>query len=143
MKKVTLILLICIWCVQMLHAQAIKDSIPTSKMSNNELSMQYLHKGKGLVLAGFILTGVGVAATIVGSNGTRNHYNLFTGEGGGYLLLWGFGIGTIAAGIPITISGFLFKRKARLVLRNDNVFRDYHVPINANLLSVGIAVALK
>jgi hypothetical protein len=142
MKKITLLLLICICTDQILHAQVMKDSIPAHSMSKNELGIQYLNKGKTLETAGFVLLGVGMAATIGGFYGTLNNYDLFSGSGSGYVILWAVGVGALATGIPVLINGFRYKRKAQLILHNENVFRTYHVPIKQNVFSVGIAFSL-
>ena len=144
MKKIILSIVILICANQILHSQTLRDSISTNRKHNDELSMQYLEKGKKLETTGFVLLGVGLAATIVGSIGALNNYDIFfSAEAEGYIVLWALGVGAISTGIPILASGFHYKRKAKLILRNENVFRSYHVPVKENIVSIGIAFNLR
>ena len=142
MKKTILLALVCLCTVQLIHAQEIKDSLAPNRVRSDKLSIQYLNKGKSLETIGFVLIGAGMAATIGGFYGTRNNFNLFSGTGFGYVILWAVGVSALATGIPVLINGFRYKRKAQLVLHNENVFRTYHVPIKQNVFSVGIAFNL-
>ncbi|HXB43208.1 MAG TPA: hypothetical protein VNV85_04095 [Puia sp.] len=143
MKKTTLSLIICFCAHQLLHSQSFKDSLPPNKMHANELSRQYFEKGKGLETAGFVLLGVGMAATIGGFYGTVNNYDLFTGHGSGYIVLWIVGVASLATGVPVLINGFHYKRKAHLILRHEDLSRNYHVPIKSSVLTVGIAFTIR
>jgi hypothetical protein len=143
MKKIVLVLLAYLCSAQLINAQEIKDSLAPAGVRNNKLSMQYLDKGKSLETIGFVLIGTGMAATIGGFYGALNHYDIFSGSGSGYVILWAVGVSALATGIPVLVNGFRYKRKAQLVLHNENVFRTYHIPIKQNVFSVGIAFNLK
>jgi hypothetical protein len=143
MEKIILSFAICFCAFQPLHAQVLKDSFPANKIRENELSMKFNEKGKMLETTGFVLIGVGMAATIGGFYGALNNYDLFSGEGSGYVILWAAGVVAFSTGIPVLIHGFHCKRKARLVLHKDNLSRSYHVPIKANVFSIGIAFSIK
>jgi len=119
-----------------------KDSVP-AKMNNSQLSEQYFAKGRNFETIGFVLLGVGTAAGIGGYVGTLNHYDIFDGTGSGYVVLWLAGVGSAITGTVLLARGFHYKRKAKLVMHNENISYSYHVPIKSNVFSVGIAFNLK
>jgi hypothetical protein len=143
MEKIILSFAICLYAFQTSHAQVLKDSIRANRIHENELSTKFNEKGKMLETTGFVLIGAGMAATIGGFYGAMNNYDLFTGAGSGYVILWAVGVAAFSTGIPVLINGFHYKRKAHLVLRNDNISRSFHVPVKANVFSVGIAFSIK
>jgi hypothetical protein len=102
----------------------------------------YLQKSKVLIPTGATILGAGIVAIIVGAVGTQKHYDLFTGEGSGYLVLWVFGISATATGIPLLIKGLVYHSKANLILINENVYRSSHLPVRSNIVSAGIAISL-
>jgi len=117
------------------------DSIPV-KMSDS-LSRKYFEKGERLQTTGLILLGVGLGIGIPGLIGTSNHYDVLTGQGSGYAFLFVAGLAATITSIPILITGAHYKRKANLVLHSDNISYTYHIPINANMYSAGIAISLR
>lgn len=102
----------------------------------------YLQKSKVLIPTGAVLLGAGIAAIIGGAVGTYQHYDLFSGEGSGYLVLWVLGVSATATGIPLLIKGLVYHSKANLILINENVYHSSHLPIRSNIVSAGIAISL-
>ena len=118
------------------------DSLPGT-MKNRELAEQYVAKSRNRIALGSVLLGVGIAATIGGWIGTLNHYDVLDGTGSGYVALWLCGIGSAVSGTVLVATGFHLKRKAQLLLQNDNISKSYHVPIKSNIISLGVAFNLK
>ena len=118
------------------------DSVP-GKISNTQLSEKYFEKGKNLQTIGFVLLGVGIAAGIGGFVGTVNNYDILDGTGSGYVFLWLAGVGSAVSGTVLVARGSHYKRKAKLLLQNDNISKSYRVPIKSNIVSIGVAFNLK
>jgi hypothetical protein len=117
------------------------DSTPV-KMSDS-LSSQYFQKGKRLETTGIVLLGVGLGIGIPGLIGTLNYYDVLNGNGSGYGLLFVAGLAATITSIPVFITGAHYKRKAKLVMHSENISYSYHVPVNANMYSAGVAISLR
>jgi hypothetical protein len=118
------------------------DSVP-EKINDIKLSEKYFEKGKNLQTIGFVLLGVGIGAGIGGFVGAVNNYDILDGTGSGYVFLWLAGVGSAVSGTVLIARGSHFKRKAKLLLHNDNISKSYRVPIKSNVISVGVAFNLK
>ncbi|MBS1948612.1 MAG: hypothetical protein JST47_12675 [Bacteroidetes bacterium] len=142
MKKIISFSCIFFLTIQLLVAQ---DSLKTENQAKSKAMKThdfYLQKSKTLIPVGAVLLGAGIGATIGGVVGTFQHYDLFSGEGSGYLVLWITGIACVSTGIPILIKGFVYHSRANLILRDESLYRSYHLPIKVNVLSVGVAIPL-
>ncbi|HTQ65500.1 MAG TPA: hypothetical protein VMI12_11935 [Puia sp.] len=143
MKKIISILAIFVCIHQISEAQTIQDTTAQRKLTNRDLGIQYLEKSNQMRTTGFVVLGLGVAAWVGGAVGAYNHYDVFTGEGSGYIVLWGLGIGATVTGIVLLARSHSYLKKANLILRNENISRTYHVPIKSNIASIGIAFSIK
>ena len=143
MKKIILMFAISLCILQISTAQTIQDTTTPKKITNQDLGIQYLEKGKQLKTTGFVVLGLGVAAWIGGAVGTYNNYDLFTGEGSGYVVLWSLGVGATVTGIVLLSRSHFYLHKAHVIMRNENISRSYHVPIKSNIASIGIAFSIK
>lgn len=103
----------------------------------------YYNKSKALIPTGYVLFGIGVGATIGGAVGATDHYNIFSGEGGGYLVLFVAGVGCLASSIPVLITGYHYKHRAKILMHQDHAANYYHIPVNANVYSVGIGLSIR
>ncbi len=143
MKHLIFSLSILILIAPSLHAQ--DDSSYRQKLVPEKVLRAhdfYLQKSKVLIPTGAVLLGAGIAAIIGGTVGTAQRYDIFTGQGSGYLLLGIFGIGATATGIPLLIKGLVYHSRANLILIKENVSKSSHLPIRSNLVSAGIAISL-
>jgi hypothetical protein len=118
------------------------DSIP-GNMHNRQLAEQYLTKSRNRIPLGFVLLGAGIGAAIGGWVGMLDHYDILDGSGSGYVVLWLAGIGSAVSGTILVATGFHYKRKAQLLLQNDNISKSFRVPIKSNVISIGVAFNLK
>jgi len=143
MKKIILMLVIFVCIHQISAAQTMQDTTFPRKLSRQELQIQYLEKSKQLRTTGFVVMGLGVAAWVGGAIGTYNNYDLFTGEGSGYVVLFSAGVAATITGIVLLGRSHYYHHKAHLILNNEDISRTYHVPIKSNITSVGIAFSIR
>ena len=123
------------------NSHSFKDSIPT--LINAQLSEEYFNKGRTLQTVGFALLGAGIIAGTIGFVKAEQNYDYFTNDGSEYVILWLLGTAATITSIPLIAVGSHYKRKAKLLLKSESVSHTYHVPIRANVYSVGIAFNLK
>ena len=135
MKKIVFILLSTFLFSQDSHAQIAKDSL--RKIGDWDLASSYLQKAKTQKTVGWILLGTGVTFAIIGASQAKS--DIFTESSDGIVPL---GIATLSsiASVPFFISAGKKKRKAAILLSNQNI------PLTGSsglqLISVGIAVAV-
>jgi hypothetical protein len=123
--------------------QGFGDSTPV-KMSDSMLAEKYLKKGRGLETGGFVLLGLGLPAGIGGYIGYKNNNGtLEDGNWFGYALLIGVGVALTITGAAILAGGLRYKKKARLLMQNENVSSFYHIPVKGKMYSAGFAISLR
>ncbi len=142
MKKITLLSVCLILLVHFINAQdSLRATFYKQRGSTNNNADYYLSKSKTLIPTGAVLMAVGAGAIIGGAVGTYQSYDLFTGEGTGYVILWVVGVASFATGIPLLVKGLVFHHKAKMILRAENLNHSFHVPGNANMITSGIAIS--
>lgn len=136
MKRIVFILLSTFLFFQDSQAQIAKDSL--RKTGDRDLASSYLQKAKTQKTIGWILLGTGVTFAIIGASQAKS--DIFTESSDGIVPL---GIATLSsiASVPFFISAGKKKRKAEILLSNQNI------PLTGSsglkLMSVGIAVPIR
>lgn len=143
MKQLLMLLTISVFLSQGSNGQ---DSVRTRYVYMPEKIKDYnyyYNKSKSLIPTGYVLFGLGVGATIWGATGATNHFDLFNDQGGGYVVLFVAGVGCLAAGIPVLLTGYHYKHKAKLLMHQEHAATYYHLPVRANIYSVGIGLTIR
>jgi len=133
-------------CLLLAAAQAqVADTVSRHqfKPDKDALAQQYLEKARDFRAIGIPLTVVGTIAWIVGAKGVYDNYDLFTGEGSGYVVCLGLGIGATITGTVLMIRSGVYQSKARFLLDSENLSQASRLPIRGSLVSVGFAIPLK
>jgi hypothetical protein len=113
------------------------------KPDKQALALEYQEKAKSFRSIGIPLTVAGTIAWIVGVQGSLKYYDLFTGEGSGYIVCLGLGIGATITGTILMIRSGYYQSKARFLLDTENISRVSKLPIKGNLVSLGFVIPLK
>ena len=113
------------------------------KPDKDALAQQYLEKARNLRAIGIPLAVVGTIGWVVGAKGTYDHYDLFTGEGSGYVICMGLGIGATITGTVLMIRSGVLRSKAKFLMDSENLSQYSKLPIRGSLVSIGIAIPLK
>ena len=140
------ILLLLVGSLLFANCQAqVADTIPHHhfKPDKDALAQQYLDKARELRSIGIPLTVIGTIAWIVGAKGTYDHYDIFTGEGSGYVVCLGLGIGATITGTILMIRSGVYQSKAKFLLDSENLSQTSKLPIRGSLVSVRFANPLK
>ncbi len=144
MKQLLILLTISLLFINASNGQ---DSLPKTryvylpeKVKDHDY---YYNKSKTLIPTGYVLLGLGLGGTIGGAVGATDHYDIFSGEGSGYLILFVAGIGCLASSIPVLITGYHYKHRAKILLHQEHASSYYHIPVNANVYAVGIGISIR
>ena len=113
------------------------------KPDKDALAQQYLEKARNLRAIGIPLAAVGTIAWVAGAKGTYDHYDFFTGEGSGYVICMGLGIGATISGIVLMIRSGVYQSKAKFLLDQENISQMSRLPIKGNLVSLRYVIPLK
>ncbi len=147
MKKIILICTIISYAYAS-NAQLLKDTIQNLKLTDKELGMQYLKKGKSqktigavLVVGGAVLGTIGLAVSLHGfakgfdwRNPQRGESDLNSGTAlavtGGVMFV---------AGVPFVIMGGKNEKRGKLLLSRNTISMTPQMPPK-KMLSVGVAI---
>ncbi|MFI5152923.1 MAG: hypothetical protein ACHQET_06280 [Chitinophagales bacterium] len=123
----------------------VADTIPHNpfKPDKEALRQQYLEKARSLRSIGIPLSVAGIVAWIVGAQGTLYHYDLFTGEGTGYVVLLATGIAATITGTVLMIRSGRYQSEAKFLLEEENLSQRSRLPIKGNLVSLGFVIPFK
>ena len=141
MKHLSILPVILFLATQLATAQ---DSLPKPRHQSTTIIRDhdyYEQQSKTLIPVGYVLIGAGAVATIVGTITFTNSYDIIDACGGCFVTA-AIGIAAISVGIPLLVKGYVFKRKANMTLKSENLNHASHVPVKANLISAGIAISL-
>ena len=112
----------------------------TLTKNNHKVDADLLfQKSKQQKIAAWILLGAGVGLVMVGSNIASNG-NL-DNIGSGLVIMIGGGAALITS-VPLFISSAKNKRKANLMLKDENVFFNPQLNIKEHLIAVGVKINL-
>ena len=150
MKKLSFICIVCLCATTQTNAQ-MRDTtlnINTHKVDANSL----LQKSKKQKSAAWILLGGGAGLTAVGfiigvTEAAKDLSNIFTpnysasNSTGGEIMVYA-GIGVMLGSIPLFIASGKNKRKANLMIKDENVFFNPKLNMKEHLVSLGIKINL-